>query len=329
MDVLYTCDNNYVWLLGISVISMFENNKDLDNLHVWLLGENISVDNKRILKDIGDKYSREITVIDVMQQDVPQALVSTRWPYSAFTRLYSGELLPDYIKKVLYLDCDTIVRGRISELDKWDVSGKVFWGVKDCIGKNYKINIGLEPDAIYTNAGVLLINLDELRTVDIYNKLSAYTAQYDKFIYYADQDILNGAFKGDIGILPPEFNVMTVAAAHSYKVFQQLRHPTNYYTEREINNAVTNPVIIHYTVNMLMVRPWFLNTDHPFAEEFRNYMAMSPWKERQLAVMHFNSKEAWMIRMVCRLPQNISNSILGFLHSVIIPLSIRLKAMRW
>ena len=55
MNVLYTCDNNYVWLMGISAISLFENNKELDNITVYLLGENISDKNKRILVDIGKK----------------------------------------------------------------------------------------------------------------------------------------------------------------------------------------------------------------------------------------------------------------------------------
>lgn len=46
MKVMYTCDNNYVWLMGISVISLFENNKHVKELKVYLLGEKISKENK-------------------------------------------------------------------------------------------------------------------------------------------------------------------------------------------------------------------------------------------------------------------------------------------
>ena len=53
MKVMYTCDNNYVWLMGISTISLFENNKEIEDLKVYLLGENISEDNKNELKKIG------------------------------------------------------------------------------------------------------------------------------------------------------------------------------------------------------------------------------------------------------------------------------------
>ena len=66
MKVMYTCDNNYVWLMGISTISLFENNKGIKDLKVYLLGENISEDNKKELKAIGKKYGREVKVIELL-----------------------------------------------------------------------------------------------------------------------------------------------------------------------------------------------------------------------------------------------------------------------
>ena len=35
MNIMYTCDNNYVWLMAISTISLFENNKEMDDLSVY------------------------------------------------------------------------------------------------------------------------------------------------------------------------------------------------------------------------------------------------------------------------------------------------------
>ena len=328
MNVLCTCDNNYVWLMGISAISMFENNRKLQDLNVYLLGENISNENKQILADIGEKYRRKITVLDVPKIDIPEALVSARWPLSAFTRLYAGELLPDTIDKVLYLDCDTIIKGNLSELDSWNVSGKVFWGIKDCIGKEYKKNIGIgsDTDGLYVNAGVLLINLQELRKVSIKEILSAYMSQYEKLINYADQDVLNGAFIGAIGVLPPQYDVMTIAATYSYKDIVRLRKPTNYYSEQELAEAIRNPVIIHYTTNMRMIRPWYTNTNHPYADFFKKYMQISPWKDRNLNTMVFTTKEAQIIGVIEKFPNPIAHWLLGFLHSVLKPMVIRLRA---
>lgn len=328
MDVLYTCDNNYVWLMGISTISMLENNKEMKELNVYLLGENISEENRKILSELLDKYNRKIIVIDVPKLDIPDALVSARWPISAFTRLYAAELLPKNINKVLYLDCDTIIESDLSELEAWDVSDKVFWGIKDCIGKEYKKNIGIGAEGLYVNAGVLLMNLSKLRKISVKDRLSKYMAKYQKFINYADQDVLNGAFRGAIGVLPPQYDLMTIAATYSYEEIQKLRKPTNYYSKEEIEDAKKHPAIIHYTTNMRMVRPWFSNTRHPRAYEFQKYMKMSPWKDRELTEMHFTSKEAKIIDTVEKLPRRISINVLGYLHSTLKPKVIRRKAMK-
>ena len=306
--------------MGISAISVFENNKDINNICVYLLGEKISYDNKRFLKEIGDKYNREIVVIDVPKIDIPEALLSARWPLSAFTRLYAGELLPKSLDRVIYLDCDTIINGSLALLDNWDVSDKTFWGVKDCISKSYKRNIGISPDGLYVNAGVLLINLVELKQINIKEKLSAYMEKYKSVINYADQDLLNGVFCKNIGSLPPQYNLMTIAAVYGCRGIQRLRKPTNYYQCCELEAALNNPIIIHYTTNMRTVRPWFSNTDHPFADEFRKYMSMSPWKNKKMSYMKFTSYESKIIGLVEFLPNGLAQRLLGFLHATIKPI---------
>lgn len=326
MNILYTCDNKYIWLMGVSVISMFENNTGLDELNVYLLGENITEENKHVLSEIGEKYNRSISVFDVPKLDIPNSLVSTRWPLSAFTRLYAGELLPSYIDRILYLDCDTVIKGSISELETWDVSGEIFWGIKDCIGKEYKKNIGIGSDGLYVNAGVLLINLKELRKISIKDKLNTYMSQYEKMINYADQDVLNGAFNGAIGVLPPQYDVMTIATTYTYKEIIKLRNPTNYYSEEELKSALANPTLIHYTTNMRTIRPWFSNTNHPLAGEFRKYLAMSPWAGKELSEMRFTTMESKGVKILEFFPTALSVSMLGFLHSTVKPLFIKLKS---
>lgn len=318
MNVLYTCDNNYIWLMGISVISLCENNKDMNNLNVYLLGEKISEKNKSLLRDIGKQYGRDIIVIDVPKFDIPESVISARWPLSAFTRLFAAELLPSEIKKILYLDCDTIISGKIDELECWDMKEKIFCGIKDCIGAAYKKNIGLDTEDAYINAGVLLIDLKKLRKNDIRTKINDYMIHYEKLISYADQDILNGTFNHEIGYLPPQYDVMTINVAHTYKEIKMLRKPTNFYSEEEIKKAVNDPRIIHYTTNMLVIRPWFKNSNHPLRNEFDKYMEISPWSNNQLDEMKFGNI-AKLIKVIRLLPKNIAYRILGILHSELKP----------
>ena len=322
---MYTCDNNYVWLMGISTISLFENNKGTDDLKVYLLGDEISKENKEELKKIGDKYNREVEVIDVPKLNIPSSLVSVRWPLSAFIRLFSGVILPADVDRILYLDCDTIITGDISELDMIKFNGNIAMGVKDCISGTYKENVGLDKNSPYINAGVILFDMNALRKVDINEKIEAYMNKYVKLINYADQDILNGMFKGLIGELKPKFDVMTIDAVHTYDEIQQLRRPTNFYKKDELEDAVKNPTIIHYTTNMVVVRPWFSNTDHPYADEFRKYMAMSVWKDKKLGLMVFTTKEAKVINVILKLPKFIAYRVLGFIHAELKPKYIKMR----
>lgn len=326
MNILYACDNNYIWIMGISLISLFENNKSIKDMRVYLLGDNISEDNKGILYKLGKQYDRHIVIIDVPKLGIPDILVSKRWPISVFTRLFSGQLLPKYVSKILYLDCDTIITDNIAALDAIDFKGKVFLGVKDCIGNMYKKNIGLSSEAKYINAGVLLINLEKLRNINISDLLEGYLKKYAYYINYADQDILNGMFNQETGVLPPCYDVMTILAVYSYKELCDLRKPENYYTQKELEDAVKGPKIIHYTTNMLTIRPWYSNTNHPFSDNFRVYMSKSPWKDRQLQEYVVTSKESKIIKVIQYLPVSVSNKILGWIHWSVKPLYIRIRA---
>lgn len=326
MKVMYTCDNNYIWLMGISTISLFENNQSLEELNVYLLGEDISQENKEELKKIGEKYKREVEVIDVPKLNIPPSLVSARWPLSAFTRLFSGLILPTDVEKVLYLDCDTIINGDISELENVQFDGNIAMGVKDCISGTYKKNVGLDKNSPYINAGVILFDINAIRKVDINEKIEAYMNKYVKFINYADQDILNGMFKGKIGALNPKFDVMTIDATHTYEEIQQLRRPTNFYKKDELMEAVKKPVIIHYTTNMTVVRPWFSNTDHPFANEFKKYMDKSVWKDKKRGIAVFKSKEEKIIGLIMKLPKSVAYNLLGFIHAKLKPMYIKVRA---
>lgn len=52
--------------------------------------------------------------------------------------MFSGELMPTDIHKILYLDCDIIVKGSIAKLDNFDTQDYAVSAVKDCVSKQYK-----------------------------------------------------------------------------------------------------------------------------------------------------------------------------------------------
>ena len=326
MNVVYTCDNNFVWIMGISMISLFENNKDIENLKVWLLGDNVSPENKQILKQLAVKYDREFTLVDVPDLHIPENMTSERWPKSAFTRMFSGELMPKDETKILYLDCDIIINGSIKSLEVWDTGNYAVTSVKDCVSRLYKKKLGIETKDNYVNAGVLLMNLDIMRRLNIRKMMAEFIDSHKGLINYADQDILNGMFQGKFGILPPEYDVMTQMCAYTYKQIQLYRRPSYYYSKEQVEYAQKNPIIIHYTTCMLNIRPWCKYSEHPFREEFEKYLAMSPWAEREKGKAKFDRMEHKIIRMILALPSFVSFWLIGILHAELRPLLLIIKA---
>lgn len=307
------------------MISLLENNKGVKEINIYLLGDNISIENKNKLNDISKKYKRNLFISDVPSLGIPEVLYSQRWPVSAYTRLFSGKLLPEKVKKIIYLDCDTIILTDIYKIWNLEIDKYIFRGVKDCIGKLYKKNIGLESNSPYINAGVLLINLEKLRNIDISSKIKSYLNKYIRYINYSDQDILNGIFQKEIGFIEPEYNFMTLLSEYNYEEIIKLRKPTNYYTSNQVYIAKKNPCIIHYTTCMLVIRPWFSNTNHLLSGEFEKYKLMSPWKGIKYNTYVFTSIESKIIKVIFKIPRSIAIRCLGIMHGILKPIYIRIS----
>lgn len=325
MNVVYTCDNNFVWIMGISMISLFENNRDMEDLKVWLLGDNVSQESKDQLADIAAGYGRPCTVIDVPDLNIPAEYTSARWPKSAFTRMFSGELMPTTEDRMLYLDCDIIVRGSLKGLEHHNMGGHAICAVKDCVSRGYKKKIGIEAEDSYVNAGVLLMDLEKMRELDIRAMMSDFVKEHASDISYADQDILNGMFKGKFGVLDPVYDAMTLTCVYTYEQIRQIRHPSFYYSEGEIVKAQRNPVIVHYTTCMTNIRPWCEGSDHPFAADFDKYMQMSPWKDRKKGVARFDKADQKIVKAILALPDWMSYRLIGLIHGVIRPMVLRMR----
>ncbi len=319
MNVMYASDDNYTWLMGISMISLFENNKDCDEINVYIFGDNLSKENQDIISSIALKYGRNCHHVDVAQINIPEILMSERYPKSTFSRLFAYDLLPDSVEKLIYLDCDTIVMGNLEDMFNMDVEGKVFLVTKDCMGNAYKRKIGLKNSDIYVNAGVMLMNLKQLRQVPIAERIVAFVDKYAEAMTYADQEIVNGIFQGEFGILPVEYDMQTQFVQYPYEEIVTIRQPRNFYTKEEIEYGKKNPKIYHYTTCMLDVRPWFSNSELVNTWAFDKYMQMSPWKDRKKQEKVFKGISNETMRIINKMPHGIRFMLLRLIHSTLRP----------
>lgn len=284
MNVVYSSSDSYCEICGISILSLLENNKNVEDITVYLIDNHISDLNKQKLIDMVSKYGRKLIFVNPPNiEELAKTKINVgRWNISTFYRLFLPTILDESVDKVLFIDCDTIVLQDLSSLWNMDLEDKWLYGVDDCRSVEYRHNIGLQDDDNYINNGVLLIDIDAWKKNNVEDMFIKFIHDYEGDITYVDQGVQNGVLSKmkRSGILHTKYNVLTIFFDFNYKNLIKLRRPPHPVSEEEYNEATTTPAIVHFQSCFKSgKRPWVKGCKHPFVKDYLAYKAMSPWKD--------------------------------------------------
>lgn len=215
IPIFFAIDDTYTSFLAVAIKSLLENASKNYNYCIKVLHTNVEEEHiKQIKKFECENVNIEFVDLSYYIEKVKDKLY-TRDYYTNTTyfRLFLPELYPQYTK-ALYLDSDIIVLGDISELYNTDMGTNLVSAVPDDIIQKSKVFqdyselvVGVSKYQHYFNAGVLLMNLDELRKYDFQNKF-IYLLETIKFSVAQDQDYLNRLCKGRVTLISHDWNVM-------------------------------------------------------------------------------------------------------------------------
>lgn len=187
-----------------------------------------------------------------------------RYTEAASFRLLLPELLPEY-DKILYIDCDVIVRQDVGKLynetelgDKW--LGVVFEAPIEQQAERFRA-LGCDPNR-YFNSGFLLMNLAQMRRDHVSEQLLE--ACRVPYLEFPDQDSLNQVCQGHVLPLSPLYNGIRTFFIKKYKS-DFIRQ----YGSEELWKQVQHEATIHYTGG----KPWNLFTVN-FGEWWRTYESL-------------------------------------------------------
>lgn len=121
-----------------------------------------------------------------------------------YYRILLAKIIPLSIKKIIYLDADTLVRGNIENLFNTKIKTTI-GGVNDHCCSKYareyiKNDIGINIKK-YINAGVLLINLQKWRQKINESKILEFLQKNNKHMRLLDQDLINIIFQDEITLI--------------------------------------------------------------------------------------------------------------------------------
>ena len=313
--IVYASDDRFAEILGVSLVSLYENSKDMDDIIVYVLDSGITADNREKIENIARDYSRsEIRWIPA--KDISRVLkmkVNTdRGSLSQYARLFVSTDLPADLDRVLYLDCDIVIAKSIKELWNLDLHGKTIGALMDAFSAQYRANIGLQPTDVMFNSGVMLIDLKCWKDNKIEDKLLEFIGSKKGKIQQGDQGALNAVLSYDTFCFEPRFNSVTIYHDFNYHEMMIYRKPPKgYYSEKEVDNAVNDPTIIHFTTSFLSKRPWFFGCNHRYKDTWLKFRAMSPWADEPLWDDNVGLKKKILIGIINIFPRSLMIRLAG------------------
>ncbi len=291
MNILYTFNDGFVPQVGAGIASVCENNKSVKKIHFYLVYFDVNSKNKKELEKLIRKYKREVTIIELNSLDeyFDFDFDTNGWNPIVLSRLLLDKILPESLDRVLYLDGDTIVRGSLSELWNIDFNGKTIgMSIEPTIDKNRikVLNMGNKP---YYNAGVLMVDLNRWRKIKAGDKIIKYYKKFDGKLFANDQDAINGAMKDEIIIISPKYNFYNIFNQYSYSFLKKQMCPVEYISKEVFDDAVNDPVIIHYLGEE---RPWRKGNTHKYRSDYKKYLSITKWKNTA-------DEEGWQLYFFC------------------------------
>ena len=118
-------------------------------MDVYILSVGMSEAYLERLASVAGKFSRSLHVAELGKlRDRFDYEVDTRgFDISAMGRLFAPRVLPDCVRKALYLDCDTIVNGSIRPLYETELGSHLVGMVMEpTVYREMKESIGMEKD---------------------------------------------------------------------------------------------------------------------------------------------------------------------------------------
>ncbi len=264
IHLCFACDENYIRYAAVALYSALCSRARGDSFCVWIISEGISQKVRHWFVSLFP--AEEIYFIDLPSDFMHGApLLNAHLSHAAYARLALGTLLPQSVKKVVYLDCDLLVFSSLRPLACWNLQGKAVVGVEDwgiaLLRKEGQFLFPWPQDP-YIGSGLLVVDLVRWREIGAQKCCEHYVAAPLYPIRFEDQDVLNFALHGHVGVLPPEWDVCFHLSEE-----QLLRRKA----QSEWIHAMRAPKVVHFATAK---KPWKEEFYPPYTQIFRQYMAL-------------------------------------------------------
>jgi len=294
VHVVLAADERFAMPLAVTVRSFLIQLRAGATSSVSVLDGGISPESKRrveaSVEDLG--HAVEWNWLPIPNDRLHSLEVSGHVSVATYYRIFLASLLPAEIRRVIYLDCDTLVRDDLTKLYQETLGNHTCAAVQDISAPfmasrmcsevddrwvhylaatrpipNFE-DFGFVAKDPYFNAGVLLIDVERWRSRDIEAKLLQCIQQHRADRLWWDQYALNAVLHGDWIALDAGWN----QTSHTYTLPMWR---DSFLDEATFDRVKLNPSIVHFSS---ATKPWHARCRHPFAKEYEAVLDQTSWK---------------------------------------------------
>lgn len=217
VPVFFAVDDNYLPFLDVALASLCENASKECDYHIHILHSGLSKERaQKLMRHSVGVFKIEFINVEAELKGIADLLnLRDYYTPAIYYRLFIVGMFPQY-RKAVYLDCDTVVLGDVSELYRENLGDSLVGAVADGVVQgvpafqSYTKNaLGIESKQ-YFNSGVMVMNLDGMRKMDFYRAFGE-TLRKRRFRVAPDQDCLNVLCGGKVHYLSEAWNRMPQA----------------------------------------------------------------------------------------------------------------------
>ena len=285
LSISCSVSDNFAQHFAVLAASVMANNPDA-HVRFHMLHRNVSDEHLGKIKEMETLYPGRCQMVfhrvaDGLFDEAPRS--SVHITHECYFRLLLPELILDE-SRTLYLDIDILVKGNLRPLFEMDIDGYACAAVNEHVCPKGSLMQTISGEAgtgdDYFNSGVLLLNLDYIREKHLDVACKKVIAEYCREIGYADQDVLNYAFRNQVKWISPRWNFLG-------------KWPKGWKGPRE------RPVIRHYT--SFSQKPWNCKAVRFTWIPYLYYMLKSPFRMKapSFLLLHLRAFLWWRYHKNC------------------------------
>ena len=260
--ILVSLDQNYLFRFQVLLTSIAVNNPQ-EKMEIYLMHSDIPEEKLESVKKQCASFDYGFFSIAVDSAIFSNAPETKRYPQEMYYRLLAAHLLPQELKRILYLDPDIIVINDLRPLWETEMQGNLFaaashTGLTELANNVNRLRLGTDSD--YYNSGVLLIDLEACRKEIIPEEVITFSTTRRMSLVLPDQDILNAMFGHRI--LPLDDSIWNYDARKYNSYLARSSGKT------DINWIFSHTVILHFCGR---AKPWKSRYPYRFGLLYKHY----------------------------------------------------------